>query len=164
MTVAYARAEKAKASRRAYHADFALFAQWCERRGSPALGAAPALVAAFLAEQVDMGKRPATLTRRLAAITTGKVFRGIDRHGRVLGPLTAQSVALIVKRHAENAGLDASVLAGHPLRAGFLTSAAETGADVLVMMKVSRHRRVETLQGYVRRANLFKRHVGEGLL
>jgi hypothetical protein len=42
------------------------------------------------------------------------------------------------------------------LRAGFLTSAGETGADVLAMMEVSRHRRVETLQGYVRRANLFK--------
>jgi integrase len=99
-----------------------------------------------------------------AGIAAGFVFRGIDRHGRVLGALTAQSVALIVKWHAEAAGLDAAVFAGHSLRAGFLTSAAETGADVLAMMEVSRHRRVETLQGYVRRANLFKRHAGQGFL
>jgi site-specific recombinase XerD len=99
-----------------------------------------------------------------ARIEAGPVFRRIDRHGRLLGPLTAQSVALIVKRHAQAAGLDASLFAGHSLRAGFLTSAAETGADVLAMMEVSRHRRVETLQGYVRRANLFKRHAGQGFL
>jgi hypothetical protein len=61
-------------------------------------------------------------------------------------------------------GWDPGVFAGHSLRAGFLTSAAESGADVLAMMEVSRHRRVETLQGYVRRANLFKRHAGEGSL
>ena len=97
-----------------------------------------------------------------AGIGTGVMFRGIDRHGRVQGALTAQSVALIVKRHAAAAGLDPVVFAGHSLRAGFLTSAAETGADVLAMMEVSRHRRVEMLQGYVRRANLFKRHAGEG--
>src|SRR4051812_32302367 len=73
-----------------------------------------------------------------AGITTGPVFRGIDRHGRVRGTLSAQSVALIVKRLAEAAGLDSMAFAGHSLRAGFLTSAAETGADVLAMMEVSR--------------------------
>jgi len=84
------------------------------------------------------------------------VFRSIDRHGRIGAALSAQSVALIVKRHAEVAGLDPQEFAGHSLRAGFLTSAAEAGADVLRMMEVSRHKRVETVQGYVRRANGFK--------
>ncbi len=73
-------------------------------------------------------------------------------------------MALIVKQHAETAGLDARELAGHSLRAGFLTSAAEAGADVLRMMEVSRHKRVETVQGYVRRANLFKGHAGAEFL
>ena len=76
--------------------------------------------------------------------------------------LTAQSVALIVKRYADAAGLDPREFAGHSLRAGFLTSAAENGADVLRMMEVSRHKRVETVQGYVRRANLFRGHAGAG--
>ncbi|MGI4794297.1 MAG: integrase, partial [Janthinobacterium lividum] len=62
------------------------------------------------------------------------------------------------------AGLDPREFAGHSLRAGFLTSAAEAGADVLRMMEVSRHKRVETVQGYVRRANSFKGHAGTGFL
>ena len=72
-----------------------------------------------------------------ANITDGPVFRAINRHGHVSGVLTAQSVALIVKHYAEAAGLDPRVFAGHSLRAGFLTSAAEAGADVLRMMEVS---------------------------
>ena len=97
-------------------------------------------------------------------IRAGPVFRSIDRHGRVGPRLSAQSVALIVKRHAEAAGLDPQDFAGHSLRAGFLTTAAEAGADVLRMMEVSRHKRVETVQGYVRRANGFKGHAGAEFL
>ena len=99
-----------------------------------------------------------------ANITDGPVFRAINRHGHVSGALTAQSVALIVKHYAKAVGLDSRAFAGHSLRAGFLTSAAEAGADVLRMMEVSRHKRVETVQGYVRRANLFKGHAGERFL
>ncbi|MGI4793468.1 MAG: tyrosine-type recombinase/integrase [Janthinobacterium lividum] len=101
---------------------------------------------------------------RAGKIEAGPVFRSIDRHGRTGAALSAQSVALIVKRHAETAGLDPHEFAGHSLRAGFLTSAAEAGADVLRMMEVSRHKRVETVQGYVRRANGFKGHAGERFL
>jgi hypothetical protein len=50
------------------------------------------------------------------------------------------------------------------LRAGFLTSAAKRGANLLKMMDVSRHRSVDTLRGYVRDAELFKDHAGAGLL
>ena len=99
-----------------------------------------------------------------AGITAGSVFRGINRHGQVGGALSAQSVALVVKRYADAAGLDPAAFAGHSLRSGFLTSAAEAGADVLRMMEVSRHKRVETMQGYVRRASLFKGHAGAGFL
>lgn len=99
-----------------------------------------------------------------ARIKGGPLFRSIDRHGHLGGALTAQSVALIVKRYADAAGLDPRDFAGHSLRAGFLTSAAEAGVDVLRMMEVSRHKRVETVQSYVRRANLFKGHAGERFL
>jgi hypothetical protein len=49
-------------------------------------------------------------------------------------------------------GLDPAACAGHSLRAGFLTSAAEAGASVFKMMEVSRHKSMDTLRGYVRRA------------
>ena len=66
------------------------------------------------------------------------MFRSVNRGGRVLpDALTDRSVALIVKAYAERAGLDPAVYAGHSLRAGFLTSAAENGANVFKMMEVS---------------------------
>lgn len=55
-------------------------------------------------------------------------------------------MALIVKHYADAAWLDPREFAGHSLRTKFLTSAAETSADVLRMMEVSRHKRVETVQ------------------
>ena len=296
---AYALAEKADATRRAYRSDFAKFAAWCRtERSVEALGASPDTVATYLAAQASAGVKPSTLDRCLAAIgyahrlaglpspaeheavravmrgirrttgvalaqkapataermkamlqaipadtllgkrdrallllgfagafrrselvalkvadlafepdgvrvlirrskadqeghgqeiaiprgtklrpvaalqawlaaasiTAGPVFRSVNRHGKVGGALTAQVVATAVKRHAEAAGLDPDAFAGHSLRSGFLTSAADAGADVLRMMEVSRHRRVETVQGYVRRASLFKGHAGAEFL
>ena len=49
--------------------------------------------------------------------------------------------------------------AGHSLRSGFLTSAAEAGAS-----EVSRHKSVDVLRGYVRHADLFKEHAGAAFL
>jgi site-specific recombinase XerD len=100
-----------------------------------------------------------------AGITEGAVFRPIAMGGRLLaGALTAQSVALVIKAPAKRAGLDPAEYAGHSLRAGFLTTAAEHGANVFKMMEVSRHRSVDTLRGYVRRADLFRDHAGAGFL
>jgi hypothetical protein len=45
-----------------------------------------------------------------------------------------------VKAYAERAGLDPVLFAGHSLRSGFLTSAAEAGASAFKMMEVSRHK------------------------
>jgi site-specific recombinase XerD len=64
-----------------------------------------------------------------AVINAGPLFRSINRHGRIQsGRLSANSVARIVKKLAERAGLDAAKYAGHSLRAGHATSAAIAGA------------------------------------
>jgi site-specific recombinase XerD len=99
-----------------------------------------------------------------AGIQSGAIFRSVNRHGRVGGRLTDQSVSDIVKEHAARLRLDPQQFAGHSLRAGFLTSAASRGASIFKMMDVSRHRSVDTLRGYVRDAELFKDHAGAGLL
>lgn len=99
-----------------------------------------------------------------AKITTGPIFRRISKSGRVGPALSERSVALIVKAYALKAGLDPSHFAGHSLRSGFLTTAAEHGATLLKMVEVSRHRSLDTLRGYVRSADLFKEHAGEGFL
>ena len=100
-----------------------------------------------------------------AEITAGPVFRRMGRGGRVFPEaLTPFSIGQIVKRYVEAAGLDPSEFGGHSLRAGFITSAVENGASIFRTMDVSLHRRVETLRGYVRRAEEFKDHAGDGLL
>ena len=102
--------------------------------------------------------------RDAAGIATGPVFRLIRKGGELGARLSAQSVADIVKAHAENVGLDPAAFAGHSLRAGFLTSAAKRGASIFKMMDQSRHRSVDTLRGYVRDAEIFKNHAGRAAL
>ena len=74
------------------------------------------------------------------------------------------SAARIVKRYARRVGLDPASYAGHSLRSGFLTSAAESGASIWKLSEVSRHKSLDTLRGYVRRVDLFKEHAGAAFL
>jgi integrase len=94
-----------------------------------------------------------------AKIANGPLFRSIDRHGRLSDKaISAGAIACIVKRAAERAGLDPSMFAGHSLRAGLATSAA--GADVAAddIMRQTRHAKFDTLRGYIREADRFKRN------
>jgi integrase len=88
--------------------------------------------------------------RAAAGIHAGALFRRV-RRGDKLGEtrLTAQSVALIVKRLCERVGLDPAVYAGHSLRRGFLTSAARAGANIFKMADQSRHKSLDVLRIYV---------------
>jgi integrase len=90
---------------------------------------------------------------RLYGITQGALFTAINRHDRPLGlPLTAQSVALIVKASVVRVrGADARRdVAGHSLRAGFATSAAEAGLQTYQIREVTGHTNDATLAKYVR--------------
>jgi len=133
--------------------------------------------------------RPVALVRDwldAAGITEGPVFRPVSRSGRVRGAdmenshigregefygqvvkpprLTTQAVADIIKRYARAAGLKASAFGAHSLRAGYITTAAERGADLARIMDQSGHRDPRTVMGYIRRANAFKDHSGSGFL
>jgi site-specific recombinase XerD len=102
---------------------------------------------------------------QVARITEGYIFRQVAKGGRVQAePLSGHSAAAIVKRYAALAGLDSSNFAGHSLRSGFLTSSAESGASVLKMVEVSRHKSIDMLTTYVRRSNLFREHAGAAFL
>jgi len=92
------------------------------------------------------------------------LFPSIAKGGRPGGRLSDRAVALIVKRWAKAAKLDPALFAGHSLRAGFVTSALEEGADPFKVMDITRHRRVDTLKIYDRRAKAFKNHAGKGFL
>lgn len=100
-----------------------------------------------------------------AAISEGPVFRPISKGGHLQASrLTDRSVADIIKRSAARAGLDVATFSGHSLRAGFVTTALERGADLFSVMRVTRHVEVGTLEAYDRRARAFKDHAGEKFL
>ena len=59
---------------------------------------------------------------------------------------------------------DSAYLAGHSLRAGFVTSAAERGKRAERIMDHTGHASVAMVRIYTRRADTFADHAGEGLL
>ena len=99
-----------------------------------------------------------------AEISAGPVFRAVALGGKVSDrPLADESAARVVKRYARRVGLEASTFSGHSLRSGFLTSAAESGANLQDDRGVAPSS-LDTLRGYVRRVDLFKEHAGAAFL
>jgi integrase len=99
-----------------------------------------------------------------SAATEGPVFREVTRHGRSKGRLTAQSVALAVKRAAHAAGLDPVRFSGHSLRAGLATSAARAGKSERAIMAQTGHRSEKMVRRYIRDASLFTDNAAAGIL
>ena len=92
-----------------------------------------------------------------AGITNGPAFRSVDRHGRVgQGRMNDGSVARLVKRAAQAAGLNPANYAGHSLRAGFATQAFLNGAAEVSIMRQTRHKSLNTLRKYIRDRSLFR--------
>ncbi len=96
-----------------------------------------------------------------APITSGRLFRSVDRHGRIGEALSDKAVALIVKQRAAAAGLDPALFSGHSLRAGMITSAAAAGAADRDIQRQSRHKSAAVMQRYIRPASVFLNNVAE---
>lgn len=96
-----------------------------------------------------------------ADITSGYVFRAVDRKG-VVGPdvdppklaLQPAAVAEVVKAAAARLGLDPTSFGGHSLRSGFMTDMARKGVALDVSMGRSGHRSVQTAMGYHQQGRL----------
>ena len=81
----------------------------------------------------------------------------MNRRGRLqLGAITDQVVALVVKRYAAAAGLDARRYAGHSLGASLVTSAAMNNVPEYVIQRQTRHKSTDMLRKYIRDASLFR--------
>jgi site-specific recombinase XerD len=78
-----------------------------------------------------------------------------SRKGKVFS-ISDKSVALIIKKYANLAGLDGSKYAGHSLRSGFATSTAESGAEERNIMAMTGHKTTQMVRRYIQEANLFK--------
>jgi site-specific recombinase XerD len=101
---------------------------------------------------------------KASGITEGPVFRHF--HNRKMGDraISAQVVALVVKRAAERADIDATELAGHSLRSGMATVAARNGASERSIMKQTGHRSVQMVRRYIREGELFSDNPASKLL
>lgn len=102
----------------------------------------------------------------LAEITEGPIFRSINRHGQISEKsLTGSAIALIVKRnHYIKSKIKESLesgdyipsFAGHSLRAGFCTHAANMEVPLHLIMAQVGHTKIETTLKYIRIANKWK--------
>jgi site-specific recombinase XerD len=100
-----------------------------------------------------------------AGITEGPIFRRISAKGKLgAEALSDRSVALVVQKTAERAGLDPKSVGGHSLRAGFATTAAKRGKSLDAIMRQTLHKSVEVARGYIRHAKLFDDNAATGLL
>jgi integrase len=99
------------------------------------------------------------------AITEGAIFRAVDQKGRLSEKrLCDRTVARIVQRTAESAGLDPALFAGHSLRAGFIATAAKRGESLDAIMRQTGQKSVDVVRDYIRHATIFDDNAATGLV
>lgn len=98
-----------------------------------------------------------------SGITSGPVFRRMDRHGNLYERLTDQSVRLIVQKNCQEAGLPASSYGAHSLRSGFCSTAAKAGKSEHQIMRQTRHKQSSSLQRYIKHGTIFEDNAASGI-
>ncbi len=94
---------------------------------------------------------------QISKIKSGPIFRRFSK-GSILtkNRLTDQSVVLLIKEYLKLAGIENKNFAGHSLRSGFATVAAESGADERSIMAMTGHKTTQMVRRYIKEANIFK--------
>ena len=93
----------------------------------------------------------------ISKIKSGPIFRRFAKGSSLTEKrLTDQSVVLLIKKYLSIAGIENSNFAGHSLRSGFATVAADSGADERSIMAMTGHKTTQMVRRYIREANLFK--------
>ena len=78
--------------------------------------------------------------------------------------LSGDAVAKIVKQAVGTIGLDPKIYSAHSLRAGFVTSAIQSGAPSHLVRAQTGHASDVTMSRYVRLGNLFKENAVSWML
>ncbi len=93
----------------------------------------------------------------ISKIKSGPIFRRFSKGLSLTNKrLTDQSVVLLMKEYLKLAGIENKNFAGHSLRSGFATVAAESGADERSIMAMTGHKSTQMVRRYIKEANLFK--------
>jgi site-specific recombinase XerD len=94
---------------------------------------------------------------KISKIDSGSLFRRFSKGAKLTEiRLTDQTVALIIKKYLQLAGIDSKNYSGHSLRSGFATSAADSGAEERSIMAMTGHKSTEMVRRYIKEANVFK--------
>ena len=94
---------------------------------------------------------------QISKISLGPLFRRLSKGSKISNNrLTDQTVAILIKKYLQIAGVDNKEYSGHSLRSGFATSAAESGAEERSIMAMTGHKSTEMVRRYIKEANLFK--------
>ncbi|WP_440409447.1 site-specific integrase [Neorhizobium petrolearium] len=100
----------------------------------------------------------------VSGISSGPIFRSLNKHGQVRERMSGEAVSLVVKERIGKTGQDANLFSGHSLRAGFATSAAIAGASSNSIRQQTGHASDAMLARYIRRADLFKDNAAASVL
>ena len=101
----------------------------------------------------------------VSGIDSGHIYQTMRRGGSLRGnPMHSSDIPRLLKNYAAEIGLDPAEIAGHSLRAGFVTSAAAHKAPLHKIMEVTRHTQPGTVMKYIRDAELFTDHAGADFL
>jgi site-specific recombinase XerD len=93
----------------------------------------------------------------ISKINSGPVFRRFLKGSKLSeNRLTDQTVAILIKKYLNLAGINSKNYSGHSLRSGFATSAAESGVEERNIMAMTGHKSTEMVRRYIKEANLFK--------
>ena len=93
----------------------------------------------------------------ISKIKSGPIFRRFSKGLSLTDKrLTDQTVVLLMKHYLKVAGIENKNFAGHSLRSGFATVAAESGADERSIMAMTGHKTTQMVRRYIREANIFK--------
>ena len=93
----------------------------------------------------------------ISKIKSGPIFRRFSKGSSITNNrLTDQSVVLLIKKYLNLAGIENKNFAGHSLRSGFATVAAESGANERSIMAMTGHKTTQMVRRYIREANIFK--------
>ena len=94
---------------------------------------------------------------KISKIKSGPIFRRFSKGSLLTDKrLTDQSVVLLIKQYLNLAGIENKNFAGHSLRSGFATVAAEFGADERSIMAMTGHKTTEMVRRYIKETNIFK--------
>lgn len=101
----------------------------------------------------------------ISGVYDGHLFRALTRGNRVTAKrMCENSIYYMVKHYAARAGYDIDIFSPHSLRAGFTTSAVEKGKNIYKVMDVTLHASMNSLKPYIKFADRYKDHPGDGLL